>query len=64
MKLVYDSALEKRCETHYQTVTETVMKPVCKTLYRDEPTTLYKTCTETGFRPVQKPCPGRSPRRS
>jgi hypothetical protein len=39
-KLVYDTVLEKRWHTCCQTVQETVMKPVCKTCYREE----CKTC--------------------
>ena len=34
-KLVFDTSLEKRWHTYYQTVQETVMKPVTKTVYRD-----------------------------
>ena len=35
-KVVYDSVKEKRTKVCYETVKETVMKPVCKTCYREE----------------------------
>src|ERR1700730_6712598 len=55
-KLVYDSVLEKRWHTTYQTVQETVMKPVCKTCYRDECKTCYKTVKETCYKTVTENC--------
>src|SRR5262249_6726209 len=46
-KVVYDTVMEKRFHVCHQTVTETVMKPVCKTCYREEQKTCYKTVKET-----------------
>ena len=59
-KVVYDSVQEKRTKVCYETVKETVMKPVAKTCYRDECKTCYKTVHDTCYRTVQetvcKPC--------
>jgi len=43
-KLVYDNVLETRWHTCYQTQQECVMKPVCKTCYREECRTCMKPC--------------------
>jgi hypothetical protein len=45
-KVVYDSVQEKRTKVCYETVKETVMKPVTKTCFRDECKTCYKTVHE------------------
>src|SRR4051794_2392305 len=55
-KLVYDTVLEKRWHTCYQTVQETVNKQVCRTCYRNETKTCYKPCYETTYQTVQSVC--------
>ena len=52
--VVYDSVVEKRYHTSYQTTTETVMKPVTKTTYSCEQQTHYKTVNETAYKQVQE----------
>jgi len=52
-QLVFDTVLEKRWHTTYQTVNETVLKDVKKTCYREETRTCYKPCTETVCKTVQ-----------
>ncbi|MCY2948287.1 MAG: hypothetical protein NTZ71_08945 [Planctomycetota bacterium] len=53
-QLVFDTVLEKRWHTTYQTVNETVLKDVKKTCYREETRTCYKPCTETVCKTVQE----------
>ena len=53
-QVVYDSVVEKRYHTSYQTTTETVMKPVATTTYSCEQRTCYKTVNETAYKQVQE----------
>src|SRR5579872_5062913 len=55
-QLVYDTVMEKRWHTCYQTVQETVQKQVCRTCYKEECKTCYKNCTETCYKTEQVTC--------
>src|SRR6185436_12517931 len=52
--LVWDNAIGNRFQTQYETVQETVMKPVTRTTYTEETRTGYRTCKETAYRTEQK----------
>ena len=53
-EIVYDSVVERRFQTRYETVTEMVDKPTLRTTYTDEVRTTFRLVNETAYKQVQE----------
>ena len=53
-EIVYDSVVERRFQTRYDTVTEMVDKPTLRTTYTDEVRTTFRLVNETAYKQVQE----------